>query len=119
MNDDDTELVIGRTDSGAEELARRTGAGVVAIFNTITSELLVDDAEVARVRHDVIFCGDDDAAKATAAQLARDAGLNPIDAGALRVARYLEPFGLLIGQLAYTQGLGETLGYRITLPGAA
>lgn len=118
MSADDTELVVGHTTSGAEELARRTRANVVSIFNTITSELLTDDAQVARMKPDVIYCGDDARAKSTAAQLARDAGFNPLDAGALRVARYLEPFGVLIGQLAYEQELGETLGYRIVLPGA-
>ncbi|HLB08068.1 MAG TPA: NADPH-dependent F420 reductase [Gemmatimonadaceae bacterium] len=119
MTADDTELAIGHTSSGAEELARRTGASVVAIFNTITSELLSDDAEVVRVRPDVVYCGDSEAAKETAAHLARDAGCNPIDAGGLRISRYLEPFGVLIAQLAYEQGLGETLGYRIVLPGSS
>jgi len=76
-------------------------------------------AEVARMRPDVVYCGDEAAAKATAAQLARDAGFNPVDAGALRVARYLEPFGVLIAELAYEQELGETLGYRIVLPGGS
>jgi predicted dinucleotide-binding enzyme len=33
----DTELAIGHTSSGAEELAHSIGASVVAIFNTITS----------------------------------------------------------------------------------
>jgi 8-hydroxy-5-deazaflavin:NADPH oxidoreductase len=117
MTADDSELAIGHTSSGAEELARRSGANVVAIFNTITSELLRDDAEVARMHPDVVYCGDSKTAKATAAQLARDAGFNPIDAGGLRIARYIEPFGVLIGQLAYEQELGETLGYRIVLPG--
>lgn len=117
MTADDSELAIGHTSSGAEELARRTGASVVAIFNTVTSELLRDDAEVARMRPDVIYCGDTAEAKSTAAHLARDAGFNPIDAGALRIARHLEPFGLLIAQLAYERNLGETLGYRIVLPG--
>jgi predicted dinucleotide-binding enzyme len=119
MSADDSKLVIGHTSSGAEELSRRTGASVVAMFNTITSELLSDDAEMARVRPDVVYCGDSEGAKSTAAHLARDAGLNPIDAGGLRIARYLEPFGVLIAQLAYEQDLGETLCYRIVLPGSS
>jgi predicted dinucleotide-binding enzyme len=113
---DDTELAIGHTTSGAEKLAQRSGAKVVAIFNTITSELLSDEQAMAHVHPDVVYCGDDDSAKTVAAQLARDAGVNPIDGGALRIARYLEPFGMLIAQLAYNQEFGETLGYRIVLP---
>ena len=67
MSADDTKLAIGHTTSGAEELARRTGARVVAIFNTITSELLSDDAEVARTSPNVIYCGSSKGAKSTAA----------------------------------------------------
>ena len=116
MNEDDSDLVLGHTTSGAEELARRSDASVVAIFDTITSELINDDAQVARSKPDVIYCGDDDSSKSVAARLARDAGFNPIDAGALRIARYLEPFGLLVAQLAYEQELGDTTGYRVLIP---
>jgi predicted dinucleotide-binding enzyme len=28
-------------------------------------------------------------------------GFDPVDAGPLRIARYTEPFGLLVAQLAY------------------
>jgi predicted dinucleotide-binding enzyme len=75
-----------------------------------------DDARVARAKPDVVYCGDDDEAKSIAATLARDAGFNPLDAGALEIARYLEPFGLLVAQLAYEQELGETMGYRFLTP---
>lgn len=30
-----------------------------------------------------------------------DVGFDPVDAGLLRIARYVEPFSMLIGQLAY------------------
>ena len=52
------------------------------------------------------YCGDaTPGAKDGAATLIRDAGFEPVDAGPLRIARYLEPFALLIGQLAYeTEG---------------
>ena len=65
-----------------------------------------------RPRPEVVQCGDDAAAKATVAGLIRDAGCEPVDAGPLRIARYMEPFGLLVAQLAYEQGLGPALGYR-------
>jgi predicted dinucleotide-binding enzyme len=116
MSEDDSELVIGHDNSGAEELARRSGASVVAIFDTITSELINDHARVARVKPDVVYCGDDAQAKEIAAGLARDARFSPYDAGELRIARYLEPFGLLVAQLAYEQELGETMGYRLLIP---
>jgi predicted dinucleotide-binding enzyme len=113
MNADDTALVVGRTKSGAEELARRSKAHVVAIFDTVPSELIGDPARVRRLKPDVIYCGDHKPSKRIAARLARDVGFTPIDAGPLRVARYLEPMGLAIAQLAYERGLGPKLGYRI------
>ena len=47
------------------------------------------------------------------ARLIRDVGFDPVDAGPLRVARYMEPFGLLVGQLAYEGKGGPELAYRI------
>jgi predicted dinucleotide-binding enzyme len=47
-----------------------------------------------------------------AAELVRDAGFDPVDSGPLRVARYTEPFALLVGQLAYEGGGGPELAYR-------
>ena len=46
------------------------------------------------------------------AWLIRDAGFEPVDAGPLRIARYTEPFALLMGQLAYEGVEGPALAYR-------
>lgn len=42
----------------------------------------------------------------------RDSGFGPVDAGPLRIARYIEPFALLIGELAYGGAGGPELAYR-------
>jgi 8-hydroxy-5-deazaflavin:NADPH oxidoreductase len=47
-----------------------------------------------------------------AAELIRDAGFDPVDAGPLRIARYTEPFALLVAQLAYKGEGGPELAYR-------
>jgi len=47
-----------------------------------------------------------------AAQLITDAGFDPVDAGPLRIARFIEPFTLLVGQLAYEGPRGPALAYR-------
>ena len=47
-----------------------------------------------------------------AAELIRDARFDPVDAGPLRIARYTEPFALLVGQLAYEGKGGPELAYR-------
>jgi predicted dinucleotide-binding enzyme len=116
MNTDDTALVLSRDTSGAEELARRLPASrVVAAFSTVPSEVLfgVFEARRKRTRPSLVYCGDDEPAKKIAAGLIRDLGFDPIDAGPLRIARYTEPFSLLIGQLAYEGSEGPALAYRL------
>jgi 8-hydroxy-5-deazaflavin:NADPH oxidoreductase len=115
MNDDDTELVLGRTSSGAEELAKRIPkARVVSAFNTVPSEVLFGVYEARRKasRPSLVYCSDDPKGKERVASLIRDAGFDPIDAGPLRIARYTEPFALLVGQLAYEGQGGPEVAYR-------
>ena len=115
MNDDDTELVVAHTSSGAEEIARRApGAHVVSAFGTVPSEVLfpVFEARAHEPRPSLLYCGDDAAAKATAARLIGDVGFEPLDAGPLRSARYAEPFTLLVARLAYEGDDGPELAYR-------
>ena len=115
MNDDDTELVLGHTTSGAEELARKApGAEVVAAFNSVPSEVLfgVYEARGKLTPPGLVYCGDEPRGKTVAAELIRDAGFEPVDAGPLRIARYTEPFALLVAQLAYEGEGGPELSYR-------
>ena len=115
MNDDDTGLVVAHTSSGAEELAKRIPkARVVSAFNTVPSEVLFSVFEARRKarRPSLVYCGDDSRSKRVAAELIRDVGFDPVDAGPLRIARYTEPFALLIGQLAYEGKGGPELAYR-------
>jgi 8-hydroxy-5-deazaflavin:NADPH oxidoreductase len=115
MNEHNTDLVIGHTTSGAEELQKKIPkAHVVAAFNTVPSEVLfgVYEAKRKASRPSLVYCGDDRSAKDLAAALIRDAGFDPIDAGPLRIARYIEPFALLSGQLAYEGEGGAELAYR-------
>jgi hypothetical protein len=115
MNADDTRLVIAHTSSGAEELARKApGARVVAAFNTVPSEVLfgVYEARNNTPRPSLVYCGDDPGSKQVAAELIRDVGFDPVDAGPLRTARYTEPFALLVAQLAYEGEGGPELAYR-------
>ena len=116
MNDDNTALVLGHTTSGAEELARKLpGASVVSALGSVPSEVFyaVYEAGEGARRPSLVYCGDDARAKATAADLIRDIGFDPVDAGPLRIARYIEPFTLLMGQLAYEGDEGPALAYRI------
>jgi predicted dinucleotide-binding enzyme len=115
MNDNDTGLVIGHKSSGAEALKKKVPkARIVSAFGTVPSEVLfsVFEGRSRGNRPSLVYCGDDKKAKGVAAQLIRDVGFEPVDAGPLRIARYTEPFTLLVAQLAYEGDRGPALAYR-------
>jgi hypothetical protein len=117
MNSNDTALAVAHTSSGAEVLARKARkANVVSAFSTVPSEVLFDVFAArrrTRRRPSLVYCGDDRHAKGVAATLIRDVGFDPVDAGQLRIARYLEPFSLAMAQLAYERDQGPEVAYRI------
>jgi 8-hydroxy-5-deazaflavin:NADPH oxidoreductase len=115
MDTGNTKLIIGTTMSGAEELAKKvTRAHVVCAFNTVPSEVLfsVFESRNKEPRPSLVYCSDDQRARQVAVKLIHDAGFDPVDCGPLRIARYTEPFSLLIGQLAYEGEGGPELAYR-------
>jgi 8-hydroxy-5-deazaflavin:NADPH oxidoreductase len=115
MNDDNTELVVAHTSSGAEELAKTIPkARVVAAFNTVPSEVLfgVYEAKRKASRPSLVYYGDDESGKSVAVELIRDVGFDPEDAGPLWIGRYAEPFAMLVAQLAYEGKGGPELAYR-------
>jgi len=115
MNAHNTALVLAHTTSGAEALAKKVPkARVVSAFNTVPSEVLFGVFEARRkaARPSLVYCGDETSSKGIAAELIRDAGFAPVDCGPLRIARYTEPFALLVAQLAYEGTGGPELAYR-------
>jgi len=115
MNADNTDLLLAHTSSGAEALTKRAPrARIVSAYNTVPSEVLfgVFEARGKATRPSLVYCGDDSSSKRIAAELIRDVGFDPVDAGPLRIARYIEPFALLVGQLAYGGNGGPELAYR-------
>jgi 8-hydroxy-5-deazaflavin:NADPH oxidoreductase len=115
MNANDTGLVIANKSSGSEKLAKKVPkAHVVSAFNTVPSEVLfsVFESKGSGTRPSLVYCGDNAKAKKVAAELISDVGFEPIDAGPLRIARYSEPFTLLVAQLAYEGDRGPAMAYR-------
>jgi len=115
MNEDDTGLVIAHTSSGAEALAQKAPtARVVSAFGTVPSEVLFDvfAARRKKTRPSLVYLGDEARSKKVVAALIREVGFDPVDAGPLRMARYTEPFTLLVAQLAYEGAKGPELAYR-------
>jgi len=117
MNASDTALAVAHTSSGAEVLARKVRkADVISAFSTVPSEVLFEVFDAnrrTRRRPSLMYCGDDQEAKKVTEILIRDVGFEPVDAGPLRIARYLEPFALAMAQLAYEGEQGPEIAYRI------
>jgi predicted dinucleotide-binding enzyme len=114
MKRDNSDLVIAHKSSGAEALAKKIPrARVVFAFSTVPSDVVFDVAwSGTKTPPSLVYCGDDRKAKNVAARLIRDAGFDPLDAGPLKLARYMEPATLLIAQLAYEGKGGPRLAYR-------
>jgi predicted dinucleotide-binding enzyme len=115
MDAGNTKLIIGTTTSVTDELAKKVPrAHFVLAFNTVPSEVLfgVFESKGKETRPSLVYCGDDQNAKNVAAKLILDAGFDPVAAGRLRIARYTEPFALLVGELAYGGDGGPELAYR-------
>ena len=99
--------------SGGEQVAAwAKGARVVKIFNTTGAGNMASPAypEGPSV---MLYCGDDSAAKKTAAQLAADLGFEPYDLGPLHEAPLLEPLALTWIHLAVFQKLGTDFAFRL------
>ena len=115
MSGDDSRLVVRHGSSGAEKLARMIPkAKVVGAFGTVPSEVLfgVYAARRRKRRPSLVYYGDNVGSKRHVAGLIRDLGFEPLDAGPLRMARYAEPFTLLVAALAYEGKGGPELAYR-------
>lgn len=82
-------------DSGGEFVqSLAPGAKVVKAFNTVDFRVMADPT-LAGGPVSIPLAGDDEQAKATVAALVSGIGLEPLDIGALRLARYTEAMALL------------------------
>ncbi|HSJ87709.1 MAG TPA: hypothetical protein VK909_10910, partial [Anaerolineales bacterium] len=109
------DLATAPGSSSAEEVAQAVpNAKVVKAFNTTYAGTL-RAGQVEGKPLDVWIAGDDADAKNKVAQLVKDAGMRPIDAGPLRRARQIEAMQLLH---IVTQGtLGTNWGSAIKVLG--
>lgn len=107
------DLAIGCTTSAAEELAKMLpGAKVVKAFNTVFAALQ-STGRLGDNKITLFVAGDDKKAKETVMHLGEEIGFDPVDAGPLKSARYIEPMAILIIKLGYELGLGPNIGYRL------
>jgi 8-hydroxy-5-deazaflavin:NADPH oxidoreductase len=113
LRSDYSDLDVGFNTSGAEEVSKMaTGARVVKAFNTVFADVVRSGSVTFdSQRATGFYCGDDDRAKAIVFELIRDVGLEPVDAGPLRNARYLEPMAMLLVKLRRRHGtVGTAIG---------
>jgi len=98
FNADATGLVTADGTSIAQEIAKAAPASahVLKAFNTIFGHVLAQDDRTM----DVLFAGDDAAAKARVSAFIDSLGLRPLDVGGLEMAHWLEGAGLLVVSLA-------------------
>jgi|SRR5919108_2760238 predicted dinucleotide-binding enzyme len=109
---EDMSLSIGHTTSAAEEIQRAVpGVKVVKAFNTVFSAI-VGAPPGGGMKVQVFYAGDDAGAKDTVRRLAESTGFEPVDAGPLANARYLEPLGMLNIWLGYMGGRGTNIAPR-------
>ena len=88
------------------------GAAVFKTFNTTGFNNMADlsgypDTPV------MFVAGDDSARKPPVLDLVRDIGFEAIDAGPLRIARLLEPFGMLWIDQALNRGAGRDFAFAV------
>jgi 8-hydroxy-5-deazaflavin:NADPH oxidoreductase len=84
---------------------------VVKAFNTVFAAVLgTQPGGGSKVQ--ALYAGDDAGAKDTVRRLAESIGFEPVDAGPLANARYLEPLGMLNIWLGYTGNRGTNIAPR-------
>lgn len=104
-------LEIGTTTSAGEQVAAAApGARVVKAVPPFAEVLHASSTHVAGQRPGVFVAGDDAAARAVILALVETIDADGVDAGPLSQARYTEPLGMLLVQLAYAQGFGARIG---------
>lgn len=115
MKNDNSGLLLTPGSSGAEELAKLIPKSkVVLAFNSVPSEVLfkVFERRKSKPRPSLLYCGDHTGTKTKVAKLIKDLGFEAQDLGGLKAARHLEPFALLVAQLAYEGDRGPEMAYR-------
>lgn len=99
--------------SAAEQVALwAPGAHVVKAFNTASTKVMKEPTFDGH-RATMFYCGDQPSAKAMVHDLVAEIGFEPVDAGPLSMAHYLESLAMLYIHLAVKQGLGANCAFKI------
>ncbi len=106
-------IELGYHTSAAEQVAAwAPTACVVKAFNS-ASVRVMNDPLFGNYKATMFYCGDDPAAKQTVHELIDVLQFDPVDAGPLSSARYLEPLAMLYIHLAFKQGWGSNCAFKM------
>lgn len=106
-------LAVGHSISAAEMIAGwARGGQVVKAFNSVSAATMANPS-YGEKKATLFYCGDQAEAKARVGQLAADLGFDPVDAGPLRIARYIEPLAMLYIHLAVFEKWGGNCAFQI------
>jgi predicted dinucleotide-binding enzyme len=107
------ELAVGFTTSAAEEIQKKLPkAHVVKAFNTVFAQNQ-SVGKIGKEQLALFVAGDNKKAKQTVMKLGQEIGFESIDVGPLKMARYLEPMGMLLIGMGYDLDMGTNIGYRL------
>lgn len=114
VNEDFSGLQVGHQTSSAEEIAKLfPEATVVKALNTIFAQHYSSGLNISGKALQTFVASDDEAAKQLVQEVASKIGLEPVDAGPLKNARYLEPLGFLNIQFGYVLGKGTEIAPQL------
>ena len=112
MGSSGLELALGHTTSGGEQVA--SWAPAASVFKTL-NQIGADHSQNTAGGVPIMFiAGDDEAKKPVVVALVAKLGFEPLDAGPLRIARLLEPYGMLwIDQALINRGRGQSFAFAV------
>jgi 8-hydroxy-5-deazaflavin:NADPH oxidoreductase len=115
VTQDRSSLLVGRTTSGAEELAAHfQNSSFVKAFNAVFAEVYAAQTPQIDGRPiSIFYAGDNPLTKDVVRELIVRLGFDAVDAGPLRNARCLEPLSLLNIQLGRALGWGTSIGFSL------
>lgn len=103
-------LTIGHSTSAAEQIAALAPtAHVVKAFNTIFAQLLPREARGGQAKIQVFTAADNEPARQVVEEFIEKAGFEPINAGPLTNARFIEPVAELNIHFGYALGWGTSI----------
>jgi predicted dinucleotide-binding enzyme len=111
--DQNLELSLGFSTSAVEEVAKLLpGAKVVKAFNTVFAANQ-STGKIGTETLTLFVAGEDQTSKRAIMDIGAKIGFDPVDAGPLKAARYLEPMAVLLIGLGYGAKMGTGIGYRL------